>query len=183
MQLNTSLGGPLATAFGTVIPLPYSVAGGTYGLTDRLDAHADLHLTAAAFKYFGMTPGLTWFPELHMGKWVPSLTGDVLVFSDWRQTRLFPGLAATVARPLGARWVPYGGMRQTFQTTRGPANVPALYAGTTFRVGRTRLLAEFGWLASNRDNRRNPVNYKGIAHRGAISAQVGLALDMGRERR
>lgn len=182
-QLNASLGGPLATAFGAVIPLPYSVIGGTYGVTDRLEVHADLHVTAAAFKFFGATPGVTWFPSLPVGRWVPSLTADALVFSDLKQTRVFPGLAATVARPLGRRWVPYAGMRHTFQTTRGPVNIPSLYAGTALRLGRAQFVGELGWLATNRDNRLNPVDYKGIAHRGALSTQLGVSLDLGRGHR
>lgn len=179
MQASASVGGPLVNAYGAVIPIPYAMAGATYGITDRLDAHADLHVLAAAFKFLGITPGLTYFPQLPTNRWVPSVTADVLFFSDFTAARAYPEISAAIAHPIGARWVPYAGLHNTFQLSHHPLYISSLYAGTSYRMGRFNLYGELQWLALNRDNHFTPVDYHGINEHGAISPQFGLTIELG----
>jgi len=179
MQASASVGGPLVNAFGTVIPIPYAMAGATYGITDRLDAHADLHVLAAVFKFMGLTPGLTYFPKLPVDRWVPSVTADVLLFSDFTAKRAYPEITAAIAHPIGTRWVPYAGLHNTFQFSHHPVYISSLYAGTSYRMGRVNLYGELQWLALNRDNHLTPVDYHGIGEHGALSPQFGVSMDLG----
>lgn len=178
-QASASVGGPLVNAFGAVIPVPYAMAGATYGITDRVEAHADLHVLAAAYKFLGLTPGVTYFPELHLSKWVPSVTGDVLLFSDFTAVRAYPEILATISRPVGTRWVPYAGLHNTFQFSHSPLYISSICAGTSYRMGRWKLYGEMQWLALNRSNHFTPVDYHGINEHGALSPQFGVTLDLG----
>jgi len=182
VQYSASLGGPLVKFSGNVVPIPYGMAGATYGITDRLEAHADLHVLAAMYKFLGLTPGLTYFPRAALGPWVPSLTADMLVFSDLSASRAYPEIVLTVARPLGTRWVPFAGFHNTFQVTHSPSYIPSLFAGTSYRAGRLNFYGELQWLALNRDNHFTPVDYYGISRHGALSPQFGITLDTGGER-
>jgi hypothetical protein len=179
MQASASIGGPLVNAFGNVIPVPYAMAGATYGLTDRAEIHADLHVLAAAYKFLGFTPGATYFPELPLGQWVSAVTGDVLIFSDLKATRAYPEILLTMSRPIGTRWIPFAGLHNTFQFSHSPVYISSVYAGTSYRVGRWKLYGELEWLALNRDNHFTPVDYHGISEHGALSPQFGVTLDLG----
>jgi hypothetical protein len=179
VQYNASLGGPLVKFGGNVVPIPYAMTGATYGITDRLEAHADLHVLAAMYKFLGLTPGMTYFPNVSVGNWIPSVTTDVLLFSDLTSTRAYPELLLTVAHPVGTRWIPYAGLQNTFQITHAPSYIPSVFAGTSLRAGPLNFYGELQWLSLNRNNHFTPVNYYGIGEHGALSPQFGVTLDMG----
>lgn len=179
VQANASIGGPLVDAFGTTIPVPYLMTGATYGLTNRISVHGDLHVTSAAYKFFGFTPGITVFPGVEFWSWTPSFGADVLVFSDLRDCRLYPEFTLAAARRSAGRWTHYGGLHNTLQTADSPRYLVSVFAGTSCRVGRLRSYIELQWLAANQDNRWTPVGYHGLARRGALAPQVGLTWELG----
>jgi hypothetical protein len=178
MQVNASLGGPMVDAFGMTIPIPYSLIGTTYGISNSTEAYLDFHATAAAFKFLGMTPGVAYFPRLHHKRVVPAISADALIFSDFKESRLYPELVTSVAYRLNSRWIPYAALRHTFQTGRAPHYIPSAMAGTSLRRGRMQYFAELQWLAFDRDNRWNPINYHGVSQRGALSLQFGATYDL-----
>lgn len=179
-QLHASVGGPLVNAFGMTVPVPYAMGGITFGLTDRVNVYSDLHVTAAAYKFLGITPGIALFPRLPLRRCVPALNADLLIFSDFKESRVFPEVTLSAALPLDERWTPYAGLHCTMQTTKQPALIPSVYAGTSWRAGRARIFAEVQWLALNHSNHFTPVDYHGIGERGALAPQVGLSFDLGR---
>jgi hypothetical protein len=178
MQVSASIGGPLVDAFGTTIPIPYGLVGATYGMSNRTEAYLDFHVTAAAFKFLGITPGVVYFPCLHGGRVVPAIGADALIFSDFDVSRFYPELVTSAAYRLSERWTPYVALRHTFQPGHVPHYVPSAMTGTSFRSGDVQYFFELQWLALNRDNRWNPVDYHGVSRRGALSLQLGAALDL-----
>lgn len=178
-QVSTSVGGPLVDAFGTTIPVPYLMTGATYGLTDRVNVHADVHVLSAAYKFLGFTPGITVFPDIGSGRWIPALSADFLVFSDFEAWRLYPEFTLGIARHGRSHWTPYGGLHNTLQTTHAPRWMLSVFAGSAYVFGRMRASLELQWLAANHDNHWTPVGYHGIARRGALSPQVGLTYKLG----
>jgi hypothetical protein len=178
-RVSASVGGPWVDVFGTTIPLPYSLAGVTYGMSERVNLHADLHLTAAAYRFLGVTPGATWFPDLPLGPFVTAVSADALVFADFRDTRVYPELSATITHVHARKWRPYAGFCNTFQFTRAPHHMLSPYIGTSFAFRKWQPYVELKWLAAGHDNRFTPVNYHGIGERGALATQFGLALNLG----
>ncbi len=178
VQLSTSLGGPLVDAFGRTVPIPYGIVGTTYGLSDRAEVFLDFHATASAFKFLGVAPGIVYFPIKEPGKCVPAIGADVLVFSDFSATRAYPEFTTSVACRLGRCWIPYAAVRHTLQLSKAPRFIPSAMFGTSFRRGDFQYFVELQWLALDRDNRWNPVEYHGISNRGALSLQFGMTLDL-----
>ena len=177
-QLCASIGGPVVDAFGTTVAIPYGLMGATYGISNSTEAFLDLHVTAAAFKFLGITPGGVYFPCLHWGRVVPAIGVDALIFSDFDKSRLYPELVTSAAYRLSDQWTPYVALRHTFQSGHTSHYIPSAMTGTSFRSGSTQYFVELQWLALDRDNRWNPVDYHGIANRGALSVQLGVALDL-----
>ena len=89
MQLSGSVGGPLVNSFGTTVPIPYLMGGITYGISNRMEIHSDLHLLAAMFKFAGLTPGITWFPVDNWHQWTPALQRKSACFSPISRNRGF----------------------------------------------------------------------------------------------
>jgi hypothetical protein len=178
MQVNTSIGGPLVDAFGRTVPIPYGLVGSTYGISSNTEVYLDLHVTALAFKFLGITPGAVYFPSLRWGKFVPAIGADALVFSDFSASRLYPELVTSTAYRLNETWTPYVALRHTFQMIHAPHYSPSAMVGTSYRRGNMQYFGELQWLALDRDNRWNPVEYHGISNRGAISLQFGATLDL-----
>jgi hypothetical protein len=174
MQLNGSVGGPVVGVSGTDLPMPYALAGLTYGLSDEWDVYGDVHVLAAAFKIAGLTPGVVYFPKLRVGRWVPSVGVDALLFTDFQESRFYPEAHAALTYRANERWAPYVGFHETFQFNRQPKSIPSVYAGTSYQWGRVRLYGELQWLAADRDNRWGPVDYRGMGRKGAIAPQLGL---------
>lgn len=178
-QVNAAVGGPLVDAFGTTIPVPYAVAGVTHGAGERVNLHADLHLTAAAFRFLGVTPGVTWYPDLPLGPWVAAFGADALLFSDFAEARLYPEVAVTVTHTRAGRWRPYAGFYNTLQFSKEPRYIISPYVGVSRSLGRWQPYVEMKWLAAGDDNRLTPVTYHGIGERGALATQFGLSLNVG----
>ena len=177
-QISASVGGPLVDAFDRTVPIPYGIAGITYGISNRTEVFADYHVTASAFKFLGVTPGIVYFPDLKWGRVVPALGVDALVFSDFKAARIYPEFVTSAACPLSERWTPYLAFRHTFQTNKAPRYIPSAMTGTALRMGYLSYFVELQWLALNRDNRWNPVEYHGLSNRGALSVQLGATLDL-----
>jgi hypothetical protein len=178
MQMSASIGGPMVDAFGRTVPIPYGIAGATYGISNEIEAYIDYHVTASAFKFLGATPGVVYFPSLRWGRFVPALGADALIFSDINATRVYPEIVTSTAYRLSNRWTPYIALRHTFQEGSAPHYIPSAMAGTSYRNGRMQYFIELQWLALDRDNRWNPVEYHGISNRGAMSLQFGATIDL-----
>jgi hypothetical protein len=180
-RVNASLGGPFVDAFNTTIPMPYGVVGVSRGLSDRCDAYCDLHLTAAAFKFFGATPGVVYFPRVKWQRFVPGVGACALLFSDFRDTRIYPEIVTSLAYRTESRWTPYVVIHHTLPLTPNANYIPSAMLGTAVKLGALHYFAELDWLALDRDNRWNPVDYHGISERGALGIQFGAALDLRRK--
>ncbi len=178
MQVSASIGGPLVDAFGRTVPIPYGVIGATYGISNETEVYIDYHVTASAFRFLGLTPGVVYFPGMNWGRFVPALGADALIFSDIKATRIYPELVTSTAYRLSERWTPYIALRHTFQAGQVPHYIPSAMAGTSYRNGSMQYFIELQWLALDRDNRWNPVEYHGISNRGAMSMQFGATIDL-----
>ncbi|NQT25692.1 hypothetical protein HQ585_10075 [candidate division KSB1 bacterium] len=69
---NFSIGGPIISAFGTRIPVPYGTAGLNYGLSDQTNLNSNLHMLSLAYQVAGLDVGVTWFPVQNEG-WIPTI--------------------------------------------------------------------------------------------------------------
>jgi hypothetical protein len=181
LQMNASVGGPMIKAFGGTVPIPYAMAGATYGISNYFEVYGDLHVLAAMYKVAGFTPGITYFP-LPRGSWVPSLGVDALMFSDFAEQRIYPEFTIAMAHRTISLWTPYYGLHGTLQTHREPHFIPSLFGGTAYHRGRASFYAELDWLAFDRSNQFSPVNYSAAGKFGALAPQIGFSIDWGKVR-
>ena len=65
-----------------------------------------------------------------------------MFFSDFKESRLYPELSATLTYQGFSKWQPYFGLHNTFQTRKSPAYIPSLYAGASFRYKRACMYFE-----------------------------------------
>jgi hypothetical protein len=179
LQMSASVGGPMIKALGGTVPIPYLMSGATYGISDHVEVHGDVHVLAAMYKFLGFTPGITYFP-FPDGAWVPSVSADALMFTDFSEGRVYPEVTLALAHRTASLWSPYYGLHGTFQTHRAPHFIPTAFVGTSYHRRRTSFYVELDWLAFNRNNQASPVDYGAAGKFGAIAPQIGFSYDWGR---
>ena len=62
IDANISIGGPFIPITDTKIPSPYATIGANYGMTDRINLDANLHITSLFYQVAGLDFGATFFP-------------------------------------------------------------------------------------------------------------------------
>jgi hypothetical protein len=178
VQIHSSLGGPVISLRGRTIPIPYGMAGVTYGLSDRVDLYSDVHVASAVFKTLGWTPGVAWFPNTGRSSWQPGLGANLLVFSDFHEHRVFPQVITSLAVRDNPHAAPYAGMIHTLQANHKPEYIPSLFAGISFPGKRTRLVFEVQALALNFRRDEDAPDYMTFHQHGALSFQVGYSIQI-----
>lgn len=179
VQIHTSLGGPFVSAKGPVFPIPYGMAGATYGLNDHINLYADFHAVTAVFKFLGLTPGFVWYPASKHAQWQPALGANALVFSDFHETRIYPEIVTTLTYNGDPAVKPFFGCVQTFQTDADPKSLQSIVGGLAFPWRHNLLVIEIQALALNFHRDEDALSYLTFKDYGALSLQIGYGLTIG----
>jgi hypothetical protein len=152
---------------GAPIPVPYTVVGYDYGITDRVNLHGSVHPTAAVYKTFASELGATIGLVPQDGA-VPEVVLDarVAIATDGESAVAFPILTPVVLY-LWGRYSPYIGVDHLFQFhSNDRVYTPqtlAPFVGFRSRVGgRWQLGAELKWAAINHDLTYNNVEHPSV---------------------
>ncbi|MFC1608468.1 hypothetical protein ACFL47_10915 [Candidatus Latescibacterota bacterium] len=185
-DLSLSVGGPVVSAFGTKVPIPYATAGTNYGLTDRWNINGNFHLLPFAFQVAGIDLGATWFPVLNRGA-VPTvgIQPGLLIFSSFKsgvdqRFRAYPMMSGSLAWQVG-QGLFYTGFDSVLPLSspdyddESPSVIFSPFLGYHWRLGsRTYLLTELKWQAANVENGELAIQYMGIGDRGAVTPLVSI---------
>lgn len=193
---NASIGGPIVEAFGTHIPVPYAMAGGSYGLSHDVDLAGSLHLLSLAYSVAGLDVGATWYPLVGR-RWTPDdgadpgpyvgIGGKLMMLASFKEGvedrfRIYPILSSSIAWDLGSGKI-YGGIDATISLTDLDFDLEAPsvrlspligYRWDFGRRARVRLYTELKWQAANVASDRVSAEYTGIAGYGALAPLVGI---------
>ena len=194
--VTTSLGGPVFLFGGAPVPTPLLVAGYRHGLSDRTGVHAALHLAPLALLGVGgvdlgvnteVWPADGPRPRLMVDGTLYAFAGDNAPGEPAGGVRLFPDLGLIASWDLRgpderARHHVYAGI-QTFVQPFPEVHVyPYPVAGAVLSTGRVGWQLELGWPAITGHNLPNFVEWVGPFHQGALSAQLGATIALGRSR-
>ena len=184
VQVEAAVGGPLAHLLGTVVPVPLSTAGVRYGVAERADVAAHVHLTTLAFGVAGVDVGGGWLAVRQDGA-VPavSLAGRLYGFSTVLDKRLAPPgayleVSPTVSYLLGQRFLSYVSATGLAQLTGG-APAWALAVGEQVRLGPWSVQVEGRWFQPQDASRLHAVDWAGVGDRGALGVVLGVGYRFG----
>ena len=186
LDASLSIGGPVVSAFGTKVPVPYAAAGANYGVSDRLDVSGNLHLLPIAYGIVGMDIGATWYPVLNRG-FVPTvgIQPGFLVFSSLKsdvgeRIKAYPLLSGSLSWHVG-RGLVYTGFDAAvpFSSADYDENSPSAifspFWGYRWTLGRkTYLLTELKWHAANVRSDMLAVEYLDVNGYGAITTLFSI---------
>ncbi len=188
VAIDASLGGPIADYMGGKKPLPLSMVGATYGLTDKTNLHGGLYPSSLAmFGLVGFEMGASHLVVQPDGP-VPALMVDGTLVAFAGNMASGPpdgGFRAFLQTSLMASWA-YGQNEHLIYT--GPEfitqpspfrSIPGWAVGHRFNAGRWGIGTELGWLAPFWDNLPPVVEYVGIGGRGALSFNLGVSVALG----
>ena len=187
VAVDVSAGGPITELFGGNIPLPLSGVGVGYGVSDRLDVHANVNTTAAAL--FGLAAGqvgTTWvaLPQAERRPRV-ALDGTVVMAGgDIAEEGAEGGFRALLQPTVLAAWdmgksdqhTVYAGVGGLVEPYPTPGGYGWMTAGGRLALGNPRwgLTTEAKWLAPFASNVPMSPVYTGVAGAGALSVQIGV---------
>ncbi len=190
VAIDASLGGPIADYMGGKKPLPLSMIGASYGLTDKTNLHGGLYPSSLAmFGLFGMELGVSQLVVDPAGA-VPAVMVDGTLIGlggDLADGPPDGGFRAFVQTSVMASWA-YG--RREHLVYTGPEliaqpspihAIPGWTVGHRLNLGRWGVGTELGWMAPFWDNLPPVVEYAGIAGRGALSVNLGVSVMLGGE--
>ena len=182
--MEGAIGGPLVRV-GAVIPVPLSTVGARYGVAERADVAAHVHLTSLSFGVAGLDVGGSWLALAQDGA-VPALSlgGRLYGFTSVLASRQAPPRAylevsPTVSYLLGGRFLSYASATGLVQLAGGP---PLL----SLAVGEEVRLASWGVqleLALVPAGLRHPLQRGGLAGarwHGRAGRLAGRALPLRR---
>lgn len=188
VAIDASLGGPIADYMGGKKPLPLSMLGVTYGLTDKTNLHGGLYPSSLAmFGLFGLEVGASHLVVEPEGA-VPALMVDGTLVTFAGNMADGPpdgGFGAFLQTSLMASWA-YSDREHLIYT--GPEfvtqpmpfrSIPGWTLGHRFNAGRWGIGTELGWLAPFWDNLPPVVEYAGIGGRGALTVNLGVSVMLG----
>ena len=181
-----SIGGPVVTAFGAKLPVPYATAGANYGVTDRLDVNGNFHLLPLAYNMVGMDIGATWYPVINRG-FVPTagIQPGLLVLSSLKsdvseRIKAYPMLSGSLSWHAGQGLL-YTGFNAAIPFSsadyddESPSAMFSPFGGYRWKLGaRTYLLTELKWHASNVRIDMLAVEYLNLNSHGAITTLFSL---------
>jgi hypothetical protein len=183
---SVSAGGPVIAVFDTRIPIPYLMAGATYGLGDRTNLNADFHLFPLFYKIAGLDLGAGWYLEGNHGfRPVLCIQTSLMCLASLKsgvneRYRIFPILTPSAAWPL-SRCMIYSGLDWTLQMTRpdydeeAPSTLISPFIGCRWPLGsRYHVYTELKWQAANLPTEKLAVDYWPIGGHGAVSMLMTL---------
>lgn len=174
LEASVEFGGPLGQVEGFTIPLPLATAGASYGLTDRADAFANLHLTPAVFGVLGVDAGGDFMPLLDDGPWPAlNLTGRGYLFSDLRAASLYVELDATLSKRLAGHFVTYASAQSLLQFAGG-SPLFGLALGESFDLDPWSFQLEARWYEPGYDTADLPTRWWSVGGTGGFGVMLAV---------
>ncbi|MCD6499241.1 MAG: hypothetical protein J7M25_13195 [Deltaproteobacteria bacterium] len=182
--LHLSVGGPLVSNLGVPAPIPATVIGAQYGITDDWDISGSFHLLAAFYKTSGLDVGVTR-RILTQKKWIPEWTATLRLsqLTNFHEYRIYPELESYASYLLGRRWLLYFGMStlydffwdkgRHFRIQWGPALGLDVRFAKRYAVG-----VAFRWISPNLDREALAVDYVAPGHLGSIFVQLAFRVNI-----
>lgn len=181
IETNLGVGGPFIPLSSMKIPAPYFTMGMSYGLSDRVNADATVHLTSFFYKVAGFDFGATCFPVLN-NNYIPTwgIQPRVMLFASMKNNiknryRAYPLISNSAAWKLGAGLV-YTGFDTVIPFTRQdyedqtPHVIISPFAGYRWKLGRqTNLVTEIKWHAANVQGNQLAAEYISLGGHGALT--------------
>ena len=186
LAATASLGGPLISYSGLVIPTPLTTVAMGYGLTGTETAFGALHLTSALFKDVQGELGIVHRFMAPDG-WLPGLSASyVLNLAEATRDnsfKLWPQLDVNGYWHYGASQnVVYVGLSNWWElsNTRNDGEpqtrhwLPAIEVGHVFTGATWSYTTELKYLSPGVANEPNAVGYHGIGGNGTFGVYIGL---------
>jgi hypothetical protein len=180
---NAGFGGPIVSAFGTHIPLPYMTAGFDHGLGSRVNFSGDLHILPLAYEIAGLDAGLTWFPLLAAAnRPTVGLQERLFAFASFRggvSRRLFgfPVTSFSAAWPRSGWYFGSdlaGPLDDGDYDAASPRWLFSPFIGRRWTIGGFYLLTEVKWQGANVRSDQLAVEYLPIGGHGGLTPLFAL---------
>ena len=186
LNANISVGGPIVAAFDTRIPIPYLTSGIDYGISDRTNICANLHLLPFAYSIAGGDFGAAYFPVLTDG-YIPTwgIQARMLFISSMKSDvpkrfMAYPVLSTSTAWKYGKGNI-YTGCDMSFMFTdpdyddEASNYIISPFAGYRWDISQKyRLLFELKMQGINIRTDQLAVDYIPIAKHGALTTLFAL---------
>lgn len=190
VAVDASLGGPVADYMGGKKPLPLTMVGVTYGLSDQTNLHAGLYPSSLVmFGLFGMELGASHLvlksdgarPALMVDGTLITLAGNMADGPPQGGVQPYLQTSVMASWAYGARGhLIYTGPEVLAQPSPVHA-IPGWTIGHRLNAGRWGVGTELGWMAPSWDNLPPVVEYVGIAGQGALTVNLGVTVMLGGE--
>jgi hypothetical protein len=177
-----SVGGPLVQVSGADIATPILSLGGGYGISDDLEATAELDATAAVFGVAHLAAGAAYHPVVRDEGAVPTLTvaPSIHLLTNVHDTRVAPAVAAAAAWRIHHRHLLYAGGDAGLVFGDPTRLVVGPFVGGQLRVGRSWGLGlEVKWLAPNYDVGPTAPSWLSPWNHGYLTVLIGLSRYIG----
>lgn len=186
LETNIGLGGPFITVSNSKIPTPYITLGADYGLSDRMNASATVHLTSFFYKIAGFDFGAAWFPILN-NELIPTwgIQPRIMLLASMKsnvqsRVRAYPLVSNSAAWKLGTGLI-YTGFDFTAPLTRPdydtetPRVILSPFIGYRWKLGeKMNLLSEVKWHAANVEGNQTAAEYISLGGNGALSVMFTI---------
>lgn len=186
LETNLGAGGPFIPFSSARIPAPYVTLGADYGVSDRLNANASVHLTAFFYKIAGFDLGASWFPVLN-NEFIPTwgIQPRIMLFASMKSNvqsrfRAYPLLSNSAAWKLGAGLI-YTGFDFVAPMTRPdydeetPHFIVSPFAGYRWKLSENmNLLTELKWHGANVEGNQLAAEYTSLGGNGALSVMFTI---------
>ncbi|MBN1999771.1 hypothetical protein JW935_19605 [candidate division KSB1 bacterium] len=181
MSMNGSFGGPIVSAFNTWVPIPYMTTGMGFGVNDRLDVDANLHLLSLPYSLLGFHTGASWYPVISNGSVPtigvhPQLLGMVSMKKNVSECfKVYPVVSGSVAWPV-KRGLFFLGMDLCVPFTRSDYDknpesaILSPYLGYRWKIASSwYLYTELKWHGANVQSDQFAVDYLNLYNYGALT--------------
>lgn len=186
-QINTTLGGPVVSVFGTKIPIPLLSAVYGRGIDSTLTVYGGLHLTSAAYGNFQTDIGLVK-NVIKQNKFIPGVSINPainLISHQFKNVQVYPQLDANAYWNYGKKenyfylgvcnWFDLHskkahGEKQTDHLIFSPQ------IGHVFNFNKWTFTLESKLIGPNTDNRDIVVEYSSpLKNKGALGLYLGFS--------
>ena len=173
---GVSAGGPLVHAVGADLATPIVSVSEAYGVSDDLDAFANVDLTAAAYGDLHLQPGAAYHFLVRDAGPVPTLTAaaSAHVLTDFDRVRVYPQLTLTAAWLIRHRHVLYLGADGAVGLVSRTRFLIGPLLGFELRAGRVGVGLEGKWIAPYYDVEPTAPSWISPSSHGYLSLLVGL---------